>query len=288
MSSLRTGEEPALIREAASPRPAPAGLVTVTRLGFWARYHKTVLGTAGVLAALLLWQLISAFGVIDPLYISSPIRIAQAAPTVFGTDDFAHHIGISAQEFGIGMLLVVVTGIPAGLLCGWYRPLRELTDPLISALYSTPVVALVPILVLVLGIGIPSKIAVVYLLAVWPVVINTTVGIRTIDPELIRMSRTFGARNGRVFRTVALPASVPHIVVGLKNGVARGIIAVVVGELYGASAGVGFYLNLTGQIFQTDRYYFAVVFLALAGVVMVVLLNTIENRFSAWKVDSDS
>jgi NitT/TauT family transport system permease protein len=129
---------------------------------------------------------------------------------------------------------------------------------------------------------------VVYLLAVWPVVINTTVGIRTIDPELIRMSRTFGARNGRVFRTVALPASVPHIIVGLKNGVSRGIIAVVVGELYGASAGVGFYLNLTGQIFQTDRYYFAVVFLALAGVVVVVLLNVIENLFSAWKVDSDS
>jgi len=102
---------------------------------------------------------------------------------------------------------------------------------------------------------------------------------------MIRMARTFGAGDRRIFRTVALPASVPHIIAGLRNAVSRGIIAVVVGELYGASAGIGYYLNQTGQIFQTDRYYFAVVFLALVGVVLGLLLTALEARVSGWKVD---
>lgn len=288
MTSSHTGMEqlPSAGQETTLRSPdEPADVVRP--LDLWSKYRKAILGTAGVVLLLAIWQLFSTFHVIDPLYISSPVNVVKAVPTVFGKDDFAHHISVSAQEFGIGMLLVIITGIPFGLLAGWYRWLRELTDPLISALYSTPIIALVPILVLVLGIGISSKVAMVYLLAIWPVVINTTVGIRTVDAEMIRMSRTFGARNGRVFRTVALPASIPHIIVGMKNGVTRGIIAVVVAELYGASAGVGFYLNLTGQIFQTDRYYLAVVFLALAGVILVMILNMIERLFSAWKLDSE-
>jgi ABC-type nitrate/sulfonate/bicarbonate transport system permease component len=283
MSSTNTTPAPAA--EPVSAPRRPAALVTTRRLSPWERHRRRVLGVSGVLIVLVAWQVISSLKLVDPLYISSPIRIAKVAPTVFGDDDFLMHIGVSAREFIIGMALVVATGIPIGMAAGWYRTFRELSDPVISALFATPIVALVPILVLTLGIGIASKVAFVYLLAVWPVIINTTAGIRDIDPEMIRMARTFGAGDRRVFRTIALPASVPHIIVGLRNGVSRGIIAVVVGELYGASAGIGFYLNQTGQIFQTDRYYFAVVFLALVGVLLGLLLSAIESRVSGWKVD---
>lgn len=260
-------------------------LVTVEPVGAWVRYRAAVLGTLGVLIVLVVWQLVSSLGIIDPLYISSPIRIIQATPVVFEDDGFLTHIAVSAEEFGLGMLLVIVTGIPFGMLAGWYRTIRQLSDPVVSAAFATPVVALVPILVLTLGIGVGSKVAFVYLLAVWPVVINTTAGIRDIDPGVIRMARTFGADDWRIFRTIALPASVPHIIVGLRNAVSRGIIAVVVGELYGASAGIGYYLNQTGQIFQTDRYYFAVAFLALIGVLLGLILSAVESRVSGWKVD---
>jgi ABC-type nitrate/sulfonate/bicarbonate transport system permease component len=260
-------------------------LVTVEPVGAWVRYRAAVLGTLGVLIVLVVWQLVSSLALIDPLYISSPIRIIQAAPVVFEDDGFLTHIAVSAEEFGLGMLLVIVTGIPFGMVAGWYRPIRQLSDPVVSAAFATPVVALVPILVLTLGIGVGSKVAFVYLLAVWPVVINTTAGIRDIDPGVIRMARTFGAGDWRIFRTIALPASVPHIIVGLRNAVSRGIIAVVVGELYGASAGIGYYLNQTGQIFQTDRYYFAVAFLALVGVLLGLILSAVESRVSGWKVD---
>jgi len=280
VTDLYTAPPPAAAGPGASP-----GLVSVEPVGAWTRYRAFVLGALGIAALLAIWQLVATLGIIDPLYTSSPARIVEAAPAVFGDDDFAHHIAVSAQEFLLGMLLVVVTGIPFGLLAGWYRGVRELTDPVVSALFATPIVALVPILVLTLGIGVGSKVAFVYLLAVWPVVINTTAGIRDIDPGMIRMARTFGAGDRRIFRTVALPASVPHIIAGLRNAVSRGIIAVVVGELYGASAGIGYYLNQTGQIFQTDRYYFAVVFLALVGVVLGLLLTMLEARVSGWKVD---
>ncbi|MFC4943010.1 ABC transporter permease [Pseudonocardia sp. GCM10023141] len=270
---------------AAADVPADRPLVTVEPVGAWVRYRAAVLGTVGVLILLVGWQLVSSLALIDPLYISSPIRIVEAAPVAITDDGFLHHIAVSAQEFVLGMLLVILTGIPFGMLAGWYRPVRELSDPVVSALFATPIVALVPILVLTLGIGVGSKVAFVYLLAVWPVVINTTAGIRDIDPGVIRMARTFGAGDWRIFHTIALPASVPHIIVGLRNAVSRGIIAVVVGELYGASAGIGYYLNQTGQIFQTDRYYFAVVFLALVGVLLGLLLTALESRVSGWKVD---
>ena len=282
MTDTHTDAAPAA---AHAVRPVPPPLVTLERLGPWARYRSPVLGAFGIIALLVAWQVVSGLGIIDPLYISSPLRIVEAAPTAFADDGFLTHIAVSGQEFLLGMLLVVVTGIPFGLLAGWYRTVRELSDPLVSALFATPVVALVPILVLTLGIGVGSKVAFVYLLAVWPVAINTTAGIRDIDPGMIRMARTFGAGDWRIFRTIALPASVPHIIVGLRNAVSRGIIAVVVGELYGAQAGIGYYLNQTGQIFQTDRYYFAVVFLALVGVLLGLVLTAIEARVSGWKVD---
>jgi ABC-type nitrate/sulfonate/bicarbonate transport system permease component len=278
-----TEQPPAAV--AAAERGPAESFVTVRRLTGWERYGSTILGVTGVVALLVGWQLVSGLGIINPLYISSPLRVIEIIPTAFADDGFLNHIAVSGQEFLIGMALVIVTGIPFGLLAGWYRPIRELTDPVISALFATPIVALVPILVLTLGIGVGSKVAFVYLLAVWPVIINTTAGIRDIDPEMIRMARTFGSDDRRIFRTVALPASVPHIIVGMRNAVSRGIIAVVVGELYGAQAGIGFYLNQTGQIFQTDRYYFAVVFLALVGVLLGLALGVIENRVSAWKVD---
>lgn len=259
-------------------------LITTKPLSFWVRYRSNILGAVGVVTLLTVWEAVSRLGLVDPLFISSPSRVVMAGPRAFQDDNFLHHINVSGQEFGIGMALVIISGIPIGLLAGWYRVIWDLTDPLISAFFSTPVIALVPILVMTIGIGIGSKIAVVYLMAIWPVIINTTVGIHNIDSEMIRMARTFGAGDMRVFRTIALPASVPYIIVGLRNGIARGLVAVVVGELYAAQAGVGYYLNITGQLFQTDRYYFAVTFLAMVGVFAVLILNVIESRVSAWRV----
>jgi NitT/TauT family transport system permease protein len=203
---------------------------------------------------------------------------------VLTQDNILGQLQISAVEFLWGFLLAVVVGVPLGMVTGWYRPIRALTEPMISALFATPTVALVPILILIFGIDTPSKAAVVFLSSVWPIVINTAAGIRVLDKGWLDAARTFGANDARIFRTIGLPATIPFIISGLRTAVARGLVGVVVGELYASKGGIGFYLNHAGQTFQTDRYYVAVVIIALIGVLVVYVLQQLEKRFARWRI----
>jgi NitT/TauT family transport system permease protein len=141
-------------------------------------------------------------------------------------------------------------------------------------------------LILIFGIDAPSKAAVVFLSAVWPIVINTSAGIQVLDKGWLDAARTFGASDARIFRTIGLPATIPFIISGLRTAVARGLVGVVVGELYASKGGIGFYLNRAGQTFQTDKYYVAVVIIALIGVVVVYLLQRLEKRFARWRINT--
>jgi ABC-type nitrate/sulfonate/bicarbonate transport system permease component len=258
------------------------GLVLPTQT-FWSRQQDNILGAVGVIAALILWEFAVAVDWIKPLWVSSPSRIVQAIPLVI-QDNILNHLRISALEFVWGFGLAVLVGVPFGVLSGWYRTVRALTDPMVSALFATPTVALVPILILVFGIDTASKAAVVFLSSVWPIVINTAAGIQVLDKGWIDAARTFGAKDTRIFATIGLPATVPFIISGLRTAVARGLVGVVVGELYASRGGIGFYLNRAGQTFQTDKYYVAVIIIALLGVLMVTLLKLLEKRFARWRI----
>jgi len=261
------------------------GLV-LPRQTTWSRNQDLILGAIGLIAVLTVWELSVNVGLVRANWVSSPSRIVAMAPTVFGQDNILAHLQISAVEFFWGFGLAVLVGVPLGVLTGWYRTMRGLTEPLISALFATPTVALVPILILIFGIDAPSKAAVVFLSAVWPVVINTSAGIQVLDKGWLDAARTFGASDARIFRTIGLPATIPFIISGLRTAVARGLVGVVVGELYASKGGIGFYLNRAGQTFQTDKYYVAVVVIALIGVVVVYLLQRLEKRFARWRINT--
>jgi NitT/TauT family transport system permease protein len=124
----------------------------------------------------------------------------------------------------------------------------------------------------------------VFLSAVWPIVINTSAGIQVLDKGWLDAARTFGASDARIFRTIGLPATIPFIISGLRTAVARGLVGVVVGELYASKGGIGFYLNRAGQTFQTDKYYVAVTIIALIGVLLVFALQQLEKRFARWRI----
>jgi ABC-type nitrate/sulfonate/bicarbonate transport system permease component len=250
----------------------------------WSRRQDAVLGAIGIVTLLIAWETVVAIGVIKPLWISSPIRIVRALPLVFGEDNVLNHLRISALEFAWGFSLAVLAGVPLGVLNGWYRPIRALTDPVISALFATPTVALVPMLILMFGIDTASKAAVVFLSSIWPIVINTSAGIQVLDKGWLDAARTFGASDTRIFKTIGLPATIPFIISGLRTAVARGLVGVVVGELYASRGGIGFYLNRAGQTFQTDKYYVAVIIIALLGVLMVTVLKLLEKRFARWRI----
>jgi NitT/TauT family transport system permease protein len=242
-----------------------------------------VLGLVSIVTSLCLWELLAGTGAVNPLFTSSPTRVAQAAVEMFADGSIYEHLWTSGLEFTAGYLLAAAIGIPAGVLTGWYPRLGALMEPLTSAFYATPRIALFPLLLIWFGIGMASKVAVVFLGAVFPVMVNAMTGVRTVDADLVRVARSFGATDRQVLLTVALPSSVPMLLAGLRLGVSQALVGIVVGEMYGASQGIGFLIAQAGARFQTDRLMAGIVLIAAAGIVLTELLRRVERRVEAWR-----
>lgn len=251
-------------------------------LDLYRNYENGILGAVSVLIFLVIWELVANLGLVKPLLISSPTRILSAAQWLFA-HGFINDIRISATEFAVGYAIAIIIGIPLGILFGWYRRLNAVFDPFVSALYATPRVALLPLLILWLGIGLESKMAVVFLGAFFPVLVNTLAGVRTIDEQLLKCAQSFGATDRQIFTTLALPSAIPFVITGMRLGAGRGLVGVVVGELVAATRGVGYVMSIAGATFQTDKVFVGIILLAVSGYLMVELLKRIETRFESWR-----
>jgi NitT/TauT family transport system permease protein len=193
------------------------------------------------------------------------------------------HIWVSLIEFAGGFGLSVIVGILFGVLMAGSRWARNFFEPWVSMLYATPIIALGPLFTLWLGIGVASKIAIVFLTAVFPILINTVVGLTAADRTLVEVARSFGANQSQIYRKVRLPSALPFIIAGLRLGVARALVGVVVAELFGARAGLGFLILISAQNFDTAALFVGVFVLAIAGVASVELLKWIEVRLAPWR-----
>jgi NitT/TauT family transport system permease protein len=193
------------------------------------------------------------------------------------------HMWTSLLEFTLGFVIASVVGIAAGVMMATSETLRDLADPWVSMLYSTPIIALGPLFILWFGIGMSSKVAVIFLVVVFPVLLNAFVGLSTTDPGLLEAARSFGATTAQTFSKVRFPAALPFIVTGLRLGVARGLVGVVVAELFGAKAGLGYLILISAQTFDTAALFVGVLILAFSGVVAVEVLKWIERRLAPWR-----
>jgi len=254
-----------------------------SRPGCLRRHEPTLIGVGSVLMFLIVWQAVASARLVPPLFLPGPLDIVDAFVVLFAQGQIWNDIWVSGQEVAYGYGLAVLFALPLGLLMGWYRRLDYALDPFISFFYSTPRVALLPLLILWLGIGIWSKVAVVFLGSFFPVVINTIAGVRNLDAGLIMTSRSFGATDAQIFRTLALPGSVPFILAGLRLGVGHALIGVVVGELVAAEAGVGLMMARAGATFQTAKVFAGLIIVAGTGIILTGILQRIERRFQAWK-----
>lgn len=250
---------------------------------FYLTSERAILGFASVAAVLLAWEWVAAKGLVDLVFISSPTRIVKAAVAWAASGDLWNDLKVSGIEFFVGYAMAVAVGIPLGIATGWYRRLFYLLDPFISALYATPRVALLPLIFIWVGIGIWSKNVLVFLGAVFPILINTLAAVRTTDERLLRAARSFGADDLQVFRTVVLPSSVPFILTGLRLGVGRALVGVVVGEMVVAQAGIGLRISMAGNSFQTDTVFAGILIIAAAGMLSMELLSRLERRFEKWR-----
>jgi NitT/TauT family transport system permease protein len=263
---------------AAPPRTATRDLMAALR-----RNHLA--GLVSIATGLALWEVLSRLVVANPLFLAAPSQILAAIVSLAATGELWHHVGISGLEFIIGYAIASVLGIALGLAMASSPLAKQVTQPWISGLYATPTIALAPLFILWCGIGIWSKVLVVIFLVLFPVTINTEAGLRTTSPRLIEMLRSFGATSRQIFLKVSLPSATPFILAGLKLGIGRGLIAVVVAELFGSRAGLGRLISQSADAFNMPELFAGVIVLAVAGIVMTAGFGWLERRLVPWTQD---
>jgi ABC-type nitrate/sulfonate/bicarbonate transport system permease component len=251
---------------------------------FYLNHEKAILGSASAIVFLIIWELVgNVFQLINPMFMSAPSLIFSAAVQLFTSGEIYNDLYVSGVELFWGYLLSAIVAIPFGIAIGWYKKVAYVFDPFVNAMNATPRVALLPLVIIWLGIGILSKIGIIFLGAVFPILINTRDGVKTTPVNLLTAARSFGASEWMLFKTVVLPSTVPFILTGLRLGLGRAIVGVMVGELYAATAGIGFMITVAGATFQTDKVFVGVLIFALTGMLGMELLTKAEKRFNKWR-----
>jgi NitT/TauT family transport system permease protein len=257
--------------------------MNIKRDSFYQRHEGLILGGGAVLFVLALWEFIWYKQWVSPLFFSGPSAIAKQFRVLLTEGTLLTDILFSGKNFIVGLSAAAVAGVVLGVVIGWYRQIRLIFDPFLNALYATPRIALMPLIIIWFGTEWRSKVFIVFMMAFFPILVNTVGGVRSLDPELLRAARAFCASDWQIFKTIAIPGSVPFILTGMRQGVALGLIGVVIGEMFGGSQGVGFLVAYGGQTFQTDTVFVGVIIIAASGMLLTFLTERLERRFSRWR-----
>jgi len=270
-----------LIIAAASPADIDA-----PRKSVWRRFEPTILGTGTIVLLLLIWQFLPDFVPMKAgtkLFFTVPSHIADTLWTMFATGSIWKPLGVSASAFAIGLAMAIVVGLPLGVLLGRSATLNAMVDPFITAFNATPRLVFLPLLMLWFGIGIWSKVAVVFLGALFPLLINTYEGVRNADKLLINVVRSFGAGEWDIARLVVVPNSLPFIIVGLRLAIGRAVLGVVVSEFFGSQDGLGVVMVRAASQFKVDIVFSGLIVFAALSLIMTGLVKLIEDRLTRWR-----
>jgi ABC-type nitrate/sulfonate/bicarbonate transport system permease component len=268
---------------AADARVAAPAHETPRAFAAWLRRRRTPL-TRTLAAALFVgaWELAVRAHWVEPLFLSSPSAVAKRLVKVFADGSIYPHLLASGSTAFWGFLLSCLVGVPLGVLMGRSRVVRDTLEPFVMAQASVPTVALLPLFIIWLGIGGGARVALVFVGAVFVIVVSTEAGVENIDQRLIETARSFTATEWAILRKIVLPAALPYIIAGMRLAVARVLIMVVVAELYASTAGIGYLIFQAGASYDTSMIFVGVVILAAAGVAMNALLRALERRVAPW------
>jgi len=250
------------------------------------RIESIAFGTATIALLLVVWELLPHVLPIQRgtrLFFTVPSRIFETLWQMFATGTIWAPLGVSATAFAIGLALAIAAGLPLGILLGRSTTLNAMFDPFVTAFNATPRLVFLPLLMLWLGIGLWSKVAVVFLGALFPLLINTHEGVRNADKLLINVVRSFGASGWDVARLVVIPNSLPFIVVGLRLAIGRAILGVVVAEFFGAQDGLGVVMVRAASSFDVNVVFAGLIVFAALSLVMTGLVKLVEDRMSRWR-----
>lgn len=245
----------------------------------WRLFRLTVV----VAAFLALWEVAPRIGLVDKVFLPPFSEVVSAWFTLLGNGQLAEHVSASLSRALAGLAIAIVVSIPLGVAIAWYRPVAEFLNPILELFRNTAALALLPVFILILGIGETSKVALVIYAASFPILLNTISGVRTVDPLLIKSARSLGLSPIRLFQKVILPAAVPTIFTGLRMAAASSILVLIAAEMVGAKAGLGYLITASQLNFQIPNMYAGIVTIALVGVIFNGIVVAIEGRLSGWR-----
>lgn len=220
---------------------------------------------------------------ISPFLFATPSAIIGAAGQVIGSGELWKYLQVSLKVFAIGTVLGTLVGIVGGIAMARSRILDLALEPLVIALSSTPMVALIPLLVLWLGFGDSAKAAVIFLFTLFPILLNTYQGVKSVDPKLLEVARAYRSSERALWLDVILPSSLPFMVAGVRLAIGRGLVGMVIADLYTAVSGIGYLIVRYAQNIQIDRLFVPIVVLSLMGVTLVQGLRWLEARVAPWQ-----
>lgn len=252
------------------------------RRGF--RVNPRLAYGVGSLAALaIIWELAVRIGLMDARYLAPPSAALAAGWELIVSGSFWGHAWASLIEFFWGTLIGVVFGVVLGFAMARWSTVNAAIGPTVWAVYAVPRTAFVPVLLVWFGIGLESKVALVFLGVIFPMIANTYLGVKETDPFTLRAARAFAANEREVLAKVTFPSSIPYLIDGLRLGTGRGIIGVIIAELYASQEGIGFLLRQAGLNFQTDRMIFGVILVGAFGILLSQALLWLERRLAGWR-----
>lgn len=240
-------------------------------------------GLASLLVVATVWEVVVRAGLVNGLFLAAPSAAFAAGWKLMVSGELLRHAGVSLLEFFWGTLIGILAGVVLGFSMARWRTVDMALSPTVWAIYSVPRTAFVPLLLVWFGIGLASKVAMVFLGVVFPMIANTYLGVRETDPISIRSARSFSANGREVLTKVILPSSIPYLVDGLRLGTGRGIVGVIIAELYVSREGIGFLIRQSSLNFQTAILIFGVLIVAVFGIFLSQVLIAIERRFAGWR-----
>jgi NitT/TauT family transport system permease protein len=245
--------------------------------------EERLLSIASPVALLVIWQIASSVGALDARFVPSPVSIGLAAYDLIATGELFMHLEVSLFRIFAGFALGAIPGIAIGVLMGLSRWMRAALDPIVAALYPIPKIALLPLVMLYLGIGEISKVVLVAFAVVFLVLINSMAGVLAIEPVYFDVAKNYNAPRRKLWTRVVIPAALPFIFVGMRLGIGVALIVIVAAEFVAARSGIGFLIWSSWEVLRVENMFVGIIVITVLGVVTTLVLREIERWAIPWR-----
>lgn len=265
---------------------ASAGELGAPGKSLWQRFEPATYGIVSVAVLLVVWEVLPRIFTLKAgtrLFFTTPSQIVGTLWNLFATGAIWTPLGVSASGFAVGLALAIAAGLPLGVLIGRSRTLNAMLDPFITAFNATPRLVFLPLVMLWFGLGLWTKVVIVFIGALFPILINTYEGVRNADKTLINVVRSFGASEWDVARLVVVPNAMPYIIAGLRLAIGRAVLGVVVAEFFGSESGLGVMMVQAAGRYQVDIVFSGLIVFAVLSLAMTAMVQMLERRLSLWR-----